>query len=87
ATLPYPPPANAAREAMPPPTSFSNTYESPGSGRSKPREPSVDTRDGDLDADGDAEMDELMDDEFGAAADAAAAAASRRRDPAVKPEA
>lgn len=85
ATLPYPTPANPARESMPPPTSFSGAYGSPRSSRSKPRDRSVDTRDGDLDADGDAEMDELVDDEFGAAADAAAAAASRRRDP-VKPE-
>lgn len=83
ATLPYPP--NSARETMPPPTSFSNAYGSPRPSRSSRREPSADTRDGDLDADGDAEMDELVDDEFAAAADASVG--GRRREPAVKPEA
>ncbi len=86
ATLPYPPPSST-RETMPPPTSFSGAYGSPRSSRSKPREPSADTRDGDLDADGDAEMDELVDDEFAAAADAAVAQANRRRDHPIKPEA
>jgi len=85
ATLPYPAhsnlPSNPARETMPPPTSFS--YDAPR--RSSRRDPSADTRDGDLDADGDAEMDELVDDEIAAAADASAS--GRRRDQAVKPEA
>jgi hypothetical protein len=84
ATLPYPPhPSNPARETMPPPTSFS--YDSQRAVRSTRRDPSADTRDGDLDADGDAEMDELVDDEIVAAADASAG--GRRRDQAAKSEA
>lgn len=70
---------------MPPPSSFTNTHSSPESGRGEARSSvsttglAPDSRDGEVDADGDAEMDELMEEELGAAADAATNASHRNR--------
>ena len=76
---------------MPPASTQASTYTSPESGRSEHRRrqssagdpdysAAPSSRDGEVDADGDAEMDEL-DDDVNAAADAAITASRRSRDP------
>jgi len=70
---------------MPPPSSFAHAHTSPTSGRGDSRPPvsatdvSPDGRDGGDEPEGDAEMDELMDEELGAAADAATTRVHRSR--------
>lgn len=82
------PPNRSSLEAMPPPSSFSNSRLSPTAGRGDAGPPSATEaaaggRDADADADGDAEMDELMDEDLGAAADASTASGRHNH---VKPE-
>lgn len=84
-------PTSNARDAMMPPTSTqASTYASPESGRSEHRRrqssagdpdysAAPSSRDGEVDADGDAEMDEL-DEEVNAAADASITASQRSRE-------